>query len=105
MDKAKRHEAQLCGGNTHMFAVSSKAGIGFFEDKDILAAEALGEEIDRLLNRGLFDLLTGEEEDSHRRFLSDISQPHIELANKLAALNFPGLTLLDGKWHMNDAQQ
>lgn len=99
MYKAKKHEAQLCGGDTHIFAISDHGGMALFDDDAIAAAEALCAEADKLKDRFLIQLLSGQiDELTSEEGVLEVSSRSLELAAKIRTLKFPGFGYLNAKW-------
>jgi 20S proteasome alpha/beta subunit len=96
MYRAKRDEGSLCGGCTNMAMISERGTFALIEKDEVEAAEALGEQVDKLLQSCRYGLLSWESQKAQQQFLRSFSQPYLELAAKAKKILFPTLTWLEG---------
>jgi hypothetical protein len=96
MYRAKRDEGSMCGGPTSIFMISQFGKIALFGNKEIAAAEALGEKIDDLLQKCRYSLLSAETASSQEVFLETFKVPFLALAAKARDIAFPNLNWLEG---------
>lgn len=98
MRRAKRDEGSMCGGETSMFLISNRGGIGLFESAELNAAESLAEEADALssdVTNGIFSLETeGRQTEQVRIF----GERYMRLDKQAKSIRFSGLKLLAGNW-------
>jgi len=82
MYRAKQYEGAFCGGDTHVFMIAEHGGFCLMEDEGIKKIEALGKDIDKLLNECLLKMLDCASEEAQRAFLEKFSMSYLELAAK-----------------------
>jgi len=96
MYRAKRDEGSLCGGPSCFFMISQHGKCALFDGAEITAWEALGKEVDDLLQTCRYGVLGWESQEAQQSFLETFSKPYLELAAKAKGLAFPSLKWLEG---------
>jgi hypothetical protein len=96
MYRAKRDEGSMCGGATTIFVISQFGKMAIFGDEEIGAAEALGGEIDDLLQQCRYSMLSGSPVSQQQAFLEGFKTHYSALAAKANAVLFPTLKWLEG---------
>lgn len=94
--RAKRDEGAYCGGCANIVVVSEKGGFAFIEKTESEAAEAIGGEIDDILQWCRYGVLGRKSPQEQEHILKTLNENYARTADKIRALEFSTLHGLAG---------
>jgi hypothetical protein len=77
--------------------ISERGTFALFDHEDgLVAADALGEKVDKLLQQCRYGLLSWNEPEAQKKFISQFSVDYLSLAAEAHSIAFPSLEWLKG---------